>query len=206
MDIKDLIKSGTFERIYRKSSLSVSLNPALAFALNHLAGLDKNDRILDPFCGAATILIERQLLKPALCVGVDIDPRALDCARENIEAFLSCHPDSDRNRVRSEGSIELRHGDIRERKFPDNYFTKIISNLPYGIHSGSREQNLKLYKFITESAIKWLKVGGRAVLLTSSKNILRNSFAKNTNWLQEEEIPFQSGGLDLSVFIYQRMH
>ena len=38
-------------------------------------------------------------------------------------------------------------------KFPNNYFTKIISNLPYGIHSGSREKNKELYKFLADKAI-----------------------------------------------------
>lgn len=192
MDIYDLIKSGTFDRNYRQCSLPVSLNPAIAFALNHIAGLDGNDRILDPFCGAGIILIERQLLKPAICVGVDIDPRALDCAKQNIE--------------NAGVTIELKHGDIKEKKFPDNYFTKIISNLPYGIHSGSREENLKLYRFLAEGSIKWLKVGGKAALLTSSKNLLRNSFAKNSSWFLEEEMPFKSGGLDLTIFVYLKIN
>lgn len=190
MDIYELINQGTFERKYRKQTFEASLNPAIAYALNHLAGLDEKDRILDPCCGTGTILIERQLLKPAICVGVDINPKYLDMAKENMKA--------------AGVEIELKHGDITTKKFPNNYFTKIISNLPYGIHSGSREKNKELYKFLADKAINWLKVGGKAVFLTNSKSLLRNAFAYNPNWQLIEEIPLISGGLNLSIFVYQR--
>lgn len=185
-----MINQGTFERKYRKQTFEASLNPAIAYALNHLAGLDEKDRILDPCCGTGTILIERQLLKPAICVGVDINPKYLDMAKENMKA--------------AGVEIELKHGDITTKKFPNNYFTKIISNLPYGIHSGSREKNKELYKFLADKAINWLKVGGKAVFLTNSKSLLRNAFAYNPNWQLIEEIPLISGGLNLSIFVYQR--
>lgn len=191
MNVNQLIKQGTFERHYRKCTTQSSLNPAIAYTMNVLAGLDKNDRILDPCCGSATILIERQLLKQAVCIGVDLDPRALDCARENIEA--------------AKVEVELKHGAISERKFPDNYFTKIISNLPFGIHSGSRKQNIGLYQFLADGAIRWLKPGGKAVFLTNSKSLLRNAFAFNSGWELVAEIPLQTGGLSLIIFIYQKL-
>lgn len=191
MNINELIKQGTFPRDYRKCSLKFSISPPFAYAMNFLAGLDEKDRILDPFCGSATILIERQLLKPAICVGVDIDPRALDCAKQNIKT--------------AGVKIELKHGDIMDKKFPDGYFTKIISNLPFGIHSGSREKNIKLYRFLADRASNWLKIGGKAVFITNTKSLLRNSFAFNPSWELVSEIPFQISGLNLSIFVYQKV-
>lgn len=191
MNVDQLIKQGTFERHYRKCTTQSSLNPAIAFTMNILTGLDKNDRILDPCCGSATILIERQLLKPATCIGVDLDPRALDCARENIDA--------------AKVEVELKHGDIKEKKFSDNYFTKIISNLPFGIHTGSRKQNIGLYQFLADGAIRWLKSGGKAIFLTNSKSLLRNAFAHNPAWELVSEIPLETGGLHLVIFIYQKL-
>lgn len=191
MDLGELIKKGTYPRTYRKCSLVSSLNPAIAYAMNHLAGIDVGDRVLDPCCGAGTVLIERQLLKSCRCTGVDIDPRALDCARQNIDA--------------AGVEVELIHGDIKDKKFPDGYFTKIISNLPYGIHTGSREKNVALYKFLADTSSKWLKKNGKAVFITNSKSLLRNTFAYNPSWELLSENPVQVGGLQLSIFVYQKI-
>ena len=190
MNVNKLIRQGTFPRDYRKCTLKFSLSPPLAYAMNLLAGLDEKDRILDPFCGTGTILIERQLLKPALCIGVDINPKNLDCAMQNIEA--------------AEVEIGLKHGNIMDKKFPEEYFTKIISNLPYGLRTGSRERNIKLYRFLADEAINWLKKGGKAVFITNAKSLLRNSFTFNPSWELISEIPIKSGGLNLSIFIYQK--
>lgn len=192
MDITQLISEGTCSRSYRQCTLKSSLNPAIAFAMNHLGGLDDKDRILDPCCGSATILIERQLLKPASCIGVDIDSQALDCAKENIQT--------------AKLTIQLKHGNIQDQKFPDGYFTKIISNLPYGIHSGSREKNIELYRFLAQICEKWLKQDGKAILLTTSKKILWNAFAdkKSMQFIDEIQIPYDK--LNRSIFIYQKIN
>jgi tRNA (guanine6-N2)-methyltransferase len=191
MNIEELIKQGTYPRNYRLHSQTSSLNPAVAFALNHVAGLDDKDRVLDPCCGTGTILIERQLLKPCICVGVDIDPRAIVNAKENATA--------------AEVTIDFKHGDITNKHFPDNYFTKIITNLPFGLHSGSREHNKVLYRFLADEGRRWLKIGGIAVLLTNAKSLLRNSFAFNGNWELVDESEIKLGGLHLSLFVYRRL-
>lgn len=193
MNIDELIKQGTFERSYRKCTLDSSLNPAIAYTMNHLAGLDENDRILDPCCGAGTLLIERQLLKSCICIGVDIDSKALDYTKQNIDA------------AKVEVELKLKHGDIREKKFPENYFTKVISNLPYGIHTGSREKNKELYKFLADESIRWLKLGGKAIFITNSKSLLRNAFAFNPSWGLLSEHPVKVRGLDLSIFVFQKI-
>jgi tRNA (guanine6-N2)-methyltransferase len=191
MDIGRLISQGTYERNYRQCTLKSSLNPAIAFAMVELAGIDQSDRVLDPCCGSSTILIERQLLKPAICIGVDIDPRALECAKQNI--------------IAAGVEIELKHGDIKDKKFSDGYFTKIISNLPYGIHTGSRDKNKELYRFLADKAVKWLKVGGKAVFITNAKSLLRNSFEFNPAWRLIGEYPVKVGGLTLSIFEIERV-
>ena len=191
VNITQLIKEGTYPRGYRKCTLQYSLNPAVAYAINVLSEPDIKDRVLDPFCGSGTILIERQLLKSCVCVGVDIDPRAIECAGENIRA--------------AGVEVELQHGDIMTKKFPEGYFTKIISNLPYGIHSGTREKNVRLYQFTADKMINWLRVDGKAVLVTNAKSLLRNTFAHNPDWELLSETPFQTGGLNISVFVFSRI-
>lgn len=190
MNTQQLIQEGTFPRSYRRCTRESSLNPAIAYVLNKLAGLNPKDRILDPCCGTGTILIERQILLPCYCLGIDIDPRALDCARKNIDA--------------SQVKIDLKHGDIQDQNFSQGFFTKIISNLPWGIHSGSKEKNKLLYRFLADKSINWLKSGGKAIFLTNSKSLLKNAFAHNPNWILLEDIPLEISGLNLSIFIYQK--
>lgn len=191
MDIKDFIKMGTYPRNYLKNTLPYSINPAIAFAMNQLDEPSEKDRILDPCCGTGTILIERQLIKPCICVGVDINSQNLEMAAENTKE--------------ANVSIEFKHGNIMEKKFPDNYFTHMISNLPFGIHSGSRDKNKGLYRFLADEAIKWLKPNGKAIFLTDSKALLRNAFAHNPSWVLIEEIPVNIRGLTPSIFIYQKI-
>lgn len=188
----DPIKIEPFARSYRVCSNQSSLNPAIALKLNELAGLDENDRILDPCCGTATILIERQLIKPCFCIGVDIDPRILDCAKKNIK-------------LASVKYINIKHADIKQIKFPERKFTKIISNLPYGIHSGSRQQNIELYRYLAQMSEKWLATGGKVVFLTTAKTILWNAFADIKLMKFVSETPLQIHGLNPSVYIYEKI-
>jgi len=203
MDINELIAEGTFQRTYRLNTTPASINPAIAYAMNALSGLNEHDRILDPCCGTATILIERQLVEPALCIGIDIDPRQIKSAEQNIEqAELKWNEDQASSKI---AEITLMHGDITEKKFPEGFFTKIISNLPYGIHSGSREKNVKLYHFIADISSHWLKKGGKAIFLTSSKNLLRNSFDFNKQMKLIEEIEIPNDSLKRSIFLFEKI-
>lgn len=204
MNLTKLVSQGTFQRTYRKNTTQASINPALAYAMNQLAGLDENDRILDPCCGTGTILIERLLLKPALCVGVDIDPRQIENAKENITEAKLDWQDSGQAGM-TEDKITLLHGSITEKKFPEGFFTKIISNLPYGLHSGSREKNVKLYHFLADISSTWLKKGGKIILLTSSKKLLKNSFDFNRKMKLIEEIEVPNDTLERSIFVYQKI-
>lgn len=190
-NIDEIIKEGIYIRNYREHSSEYSLNPAIARALNIIVGIDDKDRILDPFCGTGTILIERQLLNPCLCIGVDISAKMLDYAKQNSK--------------NAEVPVDFVHGDILTKKFSANYFTKIISNLPYGIHSGSRAKNLELYKFLADTSIHWLKAGGKAVFITNAKSLLRNTFAYNSNWSQLEEYSIKVRGLTLGVFVFEKL-
>lgn len=178
-------------RSYLVCTLPYSLNPEIALQMNELAGFDEKDRVLDPCCGAGTILIERQLTKPCYCLGADIYPKALECAEKNIAA--------------ANVPVELKHGNIMEQKFPDGYFTKIISNLPYGIHTGSREENLKLYNFLAEACQKWLKKGGKAVFMTTTKKILWNAFADKQDLKFVSETPLKIRGLTPSIYVFEKV-
>src|SRR5262249_15769747 len=69
-----LMSTPLHRRSYKIESRTGTLHPPLAFALAMLSNLTANQKVVDPFCGVGTILIEASRLEPRICaLGVDID-------------------------------------------------------------------------------------------------------------------------------------
>jgi tRNA (guanine6-N2)-methyltransferase len=66
-------------RAYRTRSVPGGLHPPVAAALVRLAGVTAGMTVLDPCCGAGTLLLE----SPGHRLGLDVSPDALACARSN---------------------------------------------------------------------------------------------------------------------------
>ncbi|TMC07278.1 MAG: methyltransferase domain-containing protein [Chloroflexi bacterium] len=73
-------------RPYKLDSLAGTLHPPLARAAAALGGVAPGDRVLDPFCGAGTMLLEAGGEQPAArLVGADIAAGAVRSAGANAE-------------------------------------------------------------------------------------------------------------------------
>ncbi|MFD3406234.1 methyltransferase domain-containing protein [Kribbella sp. NPDC058693] len=71
-------------RAWRTRTVRGSLHPPVAAAMARLAGITPDHTVLDPFCGAGTVLLEAHAVEPrATYVGIDRDPAAVDAARAN---------------------------------------------------------------------------------------------------------------------------
>ena len=80
-------------RTWRSDSYTAQLHPPIAAAMAMLAGPWLGVRIIDPFCGSGTILVESALRDEYIAhVGFDIDPSAIAIATLNANLFhaLSC--------------------------------------------------------------------------------------------------------------------
>lgn len=72
---------------YRKADVPAASHPTIAAALARLAGVREDDVVWDPFTGSGSELIERARLGPCRALlGTDLDPRALEATRANLEA------------------------------------------------------------------------------------------------------------------------
>lgn len=72
---------------YRKRDVRAASHPTIAAALARAAGVQPNDIVWDPFVGSGLELIERALLGPyRALIGSDLEPAALEAARENLTA------------------------------------------------------------------------------------------------------------------------
>jgi tRNA (guanine6-N2)-methyltransferase len=73
-------------RAYRLSSLEGALHPPLARAAAVLGGADAGTLVLDPFCGAGTMLLEAGAHEPAArLVGADMSTGAVRAASANAD-------------------------------------------------------------------------------------------------------------------------
>lgn len=146
-------------RDYKVAHLPGSLRPSVAAALAHLSDPEPDDVVLDPFCGAGTVLIERaHLQRYALLIGCDSDPEALSAARENIGPRYK--------------PIELHRWDALAIPLPDASIKKIITNLPWGVRHGSHEENQRLYPRIIAEFHRLLSPGGRIVILSGETRLM----------------------------------
>lgn len=139
-------------RAYKQIHLPGSLKPPVAAAMLKLAGVPPGRRLLDPLCGAGTILIEASLLGcPA--VGGDIDPQALAAARQNGQAAG----------VR----LALAAWDARRLPLPAQSAAHIASNLPWGRQVSVDQGLADLYRRMGDELARLAAPGGSMALLTS---------------------------------------
>jgi tRNA (guanine6-N2)-methyltransferase len=148
-------------REYKAAHRIASLRPSVAGALAWLSEPEESDVVLDPFCGAATILIERAHLgRYAMLIGSDRDPGALEAARVNVGPRYK--------------PIRLEKWDAAALLLEAGSVSKIVTNLPWGQRYGSRGENRRLYpKWFTEFR-RVLKSDGIVVALTSEWRLMRD--------------------------------
>lgn len=72
---------------WRRGDVPAASHPTIAAALARFAGARPDDVVWDPFVGSGAELVERALLGPARELhGTDVAERALEVARENLDA------------------------------------------------------------------------------------------------------------------------
>jgi len=152
-------------RDYKVAHLPGSLRSSVAAALAFLSKPAPEDVVLDPFCGAGTVLIERAHLgRYRLLIGCDRDPNALSAAQENVGPRYK--------------PLELHRWEMPALPLPDRSVGKIITNLPWGIRHGSHEENRRLYPRILEEFHRLVAPGGKIVILTGETRLMSDIISR----------------------------
>ena len=144
------------ERTYKVGQIAGSLKPSVAAALVLLADVPRGARLLDPFCGAGTILAEAAQMG-YVAVGGDLSAAAVAAARQNA-------PD-----------VRLSRWDARSLALKQATFDAIVSNFPWGRQVQVDASLASLYTASMDEIRRVLKPGGRLVLLTSAPQLLSHS-------------------------------
>ncbi len=145
---------------YRKHAVSASIHPALAAMLVRLCGpyLKENARVLDPFCGVGTMLIERDIYKPAgELYGTDIFGDAVLFGRENAAAAGEL--------------VHLIHRDYFDFKHSEP-FDEIITNMPVRIQK-SKEETDNFYENFFRKSKEVLTSGGILILYSNECGFIK---------------------------------
>jgi 23S rRNA G2445 N2-methylase RlmL len=160
-----LSDEGMRHREYKVAHLPGSLRPSVAAALGWLSKPSVDDVVLDPFCGAGTILIERaHLARYRLLIGCDRNAEALAAARENI---------GPRHKP-----LELHPWDATAIPLPDRSVNKIVTNLPWGMRYGSHQENRRLYPRVLGEFHRLVQPGGQLVILTGETRLMSELTAR----------------------------
>lgn len=151
-------------RTYKLEHLPASLRPTVAAAMIRLAGIGPGMTILDPMCGAGTILAEaidtaaRRRGGEVRVMGGDIDPNATFVAAQNVAQV---------------GPADLARWDATRLPLATASVDRIISNPPFGKQLSTPEEIGPLYEAAAREWDRVLRPGGRAVLLAMEQDALR---------------------------------
>ncbi len=145
---------------YRKNAIAMSIHPAAAAMLVHLAKpyLKEGAQVLDPCCGVGTMLIERDICVPAGDMyATDIFGDAIEMGREN--ATLAGE------------QINFVHRDFLD--FKHNYpFDEIITNMPVK-GKKTKEEMDAFYDAFFGKAKTLLKKDGVMIMYTNEVSFVK---------------------------------
>jgi 23S rRNA G2445 N2-methylase RlmL len=177
-------------RTYKREHLPASLRPTLAAAMCMLSRPTEQDIVLDPLCGAGTILIERGLMAPYdRIIGGDIHSEAVQVARRNAKV--------------AEMVVSWQNWDARKLPLENASVTRILSNLPFGKQLGSHRENIDLYNQLSQEFARVLDPKGLMVTLTSEDRLWDEMLSKY-GWKIIKKQVLVVLGQPASIFVTER--
>ena len=153
-------------RTYKLEHRPASLRPTLAAAMVRLAEIRPRHVVLDPMCGAGTLLAERLEVArrergaSTTVLGGDVDFGAVRAAAVNLRRL---------------GTPLLARWDATRLPLPDAGVDRILCNPPFGKQLGEPALIAPLYRAVLRQCARVLRPGGKAVLLVADQDALRRA-------------------------------
>ncbi len=172
---------------FKYRGISASVHPAAAASILYATKeyhLEQND-VVDPFCGAGTLILERSKYPFKSLAGMDISMEALKTAKRN-ERDVRC-------------GIELYLKSATTEY--ELTYDEVICNMPFGNRVSSHKKNEYLYQEFMGNLDKMLKREGVAMIFTQEKKLLQSNLG---DFELIGKINFSCGGLFPALFIIKR--
>jgi SAM-dependent methyltransferase len=187
-----LVEPGFARRPWKVAHIPASLPPSIAYGLVATAGPRAGERVLDPFCGAATILVERGLVgpPPAGLLGADLSAAARRAATANGAAA----------RV----DIAVHEWDATALPLAAASIDTIITNPPYGQRHGPLLDLPALYGGFLSEAGRVLRRGGLCVVLTSQTALLEQLLSRRAEFAWRGRLAVDVLGVAAYVHLLER--
>ena len=181
------------QRAYKVVHLPASLKPTVAYCMALLSEPSPADVFVDPMCGAGTIVIERAMAGAySRIIAGDVEETVVRAARDNADA--------------SRKSIDLGLWDVSAVPLQNDSVDKVVCNLPFGKQTGSRSGNRVLYSHFFREMSRILKPGGKAVLLTTETELMRELTRQYRAMHLRRYVKIDLLGLRACIYIIDRMH
>lgn len=181
-------------RAYKLEHRPASLRPTIAAAMIRLAEVRPRHIVLDPMCGAGTILAERLAAAQQVrggCVpvwGGDLDFGAVRAAAVNL---------------RRVGPALLSRWEAARLPLESGTVDRIVSNPPFGKQLSSPEAVGPLYHSMLREYDRVLRPGGVVVLLVSAAAVLRSA-ARNVGWKAQRQLGLRVLGQPATVTVWRK--
>lgn len=174
----------------------VTIKTTMAYAMLQLCQLEPQGRLLDPFCGSGTILVEAATLYPELeLYGSDRFPGAIAGAKANLEAAGL----SERAQIQNLDARTLAEG------YPPNYFHGIVTNPPFGIHLGAKLDFFGLFLRLIRGAEIVLQPNCRLVILVGKgKGAFKKVIRRSETFEIDQQRVVETGDIYPHLFVCQR--
>jgi 23S rRNA G2445 N2-methylase RlmL len=176
-------------RTYKREHIAASLRPTVAAAMVRLADSGQGEMLVDPCCGAGTILAEHlEASRNARALGGDIERRALVAARSNLRRSSAGH---------------LVSWDLRRLPLADAMCRRIACNPPFGKQLGKPHEIHDLYQALVSECNRVLAPGGRAIFLVADPRPLKSA-AKESKWQSLVSLRVRVLGQPAMVLAFQK--
>lgn len=170
----------------------IAVRSTVCCAMCMAVELTSDDTVLDPMCGAATILVEAvKQFDCKFALGVDSDLTQLKLAQNNIDS--SC----------TSSRVELICGDSRSVNIRQDCFDVVLCDVPFGRKFGDPNQIEQLLSCIVRTIDPVLKSSGRIGILISER--LRQSLIDLCpNWTLLNQHPLRLGTLPAAIVTWRK--
>jgi tRNA (guanine6-N2)-methyltransferase len=174
-------------RTWKREHLPASLRPSVAAAMAFLSSPRDDDVVLDPMCGAGTVIIERAHMAPAATLmGGDINNEAVILARRNAR---SAHV-----------PVEWHTWDAQALPLADASVSALLVNLPFGKQIGDPATNAIVYAKLAQEFRRVTQPSGRLVALTSDDRLWDETLREH-GWRVEKKIVIVILGQPATIFL-----